>query len=144
MSRPSSSTTPRTSLRRRVAGPTVAFAALVLTLPLAATAPAAANDSDVVRSGTCSSGTHWKLKAKPDDGRIEVEAEIDSNKVGQTWHWRIRHNGAVSATGVAKTQAPSGSFEIHRRMADLWHDDGFRLRAINRASGEVCHGTVRL
>jgi hypothetical protein len=144
MRNPSARETSTSSSRHRLIGPAAALTGLVLALPLVASAPAFANDSDVVRSGSCSSGTHWKLKAKPDDGRIEVEAEIDSNRVGQTWHWKIRHNGSVSAKGKSRTKPPSGSFEIHRRMADLWHDDTFKLQATNRKSGEVCRGTVRL
>jgi hypothetical protein len=66
----------------------------VLTAALAVPAlPAVANDADVIRRGSCSGATDWKLKGSPEDGRIEVEAEIDSNKVGQTWAWRLRHNG---------------------------------------------------
>ena len=40
------------------------------------------NDREVRRSGRCTAGTTWKLKTKPDDGRLEVEVEIDSNRSG--------------------------------------------------------------
>src|SRR6476619_5169538 len=75
-----------------------ALAALTLTalaLPLAGVAPASANHGggNAVRThGGCGGPAVWKLKAKPDDGRIEIEAEVDSNHSGQVWHWKIKHN----------------------------------------------------
>ena len=91
---------------------------------------------------TCSGSSDWKLKASPEDGRIEVEGEVDSNKVGQTWRWRILHNGEVSARGKKTTKAPSGSFEVRRLLVDLRGDDGIGWRARNPKSGEVCRGRL--
>jgi hypothetical protein len=126
--------------------PFTALTGLALVVPLVVGAPADASGggADVVRSGSCSSHTDWKVKAKHDDGRIEVEVEVDSNRGGQTWRWRILHNGSLSAHGTATTRPPSGSFSVQRRMTDLAGSDTFRLRATNRRSGEVCHGSVRL
>ncbi len=84
----------------------------------------------------------WKLKASPEDAGIEVEAEIDSNKVGQTWRWRLRHNGSLSAKGRATTVAPSGSFEVRRTVVNAKGDDVLVFRAENAGSGEVCRGRV--
>ena len=117
----------------------LAVPALALT-----TAPAHAAGDDVRRSGSCSGSTSWKIKAGPDDGRIEVEAEIDSNRNGQTWSWRLVHNGSVSARGSRTTKAPSGSFEVRRRVVDLSGTDTVTFRARNTRNGEVCRGTARL
>jgi hypothetical protein len=68
---------------------------------------------------------------------------VDSNRVGQTWHWRLVHNGSTSASGVRKTTAPSGSFEVRRLMVNRAGTDTIRLRASNAHSGERCVGTVR-
>ena len=124
----------------------VAFvAALAVPVALAGSASASGGGDDrVERSGSCSGSTDWKLKAKPDDGRLEVEGEIDSNRNGQTWNWVIRHNGAIAARGQARTTAPSGSFEVERRLANLAGVDTFVFRATNPASGEVCRGVVRI
>jgi hypothetical protein len=125
-----------------------ALAGLALTAllaPLGAIAPAHASHGGGVRnSGSCSKGAHWKLKAKPDSGRIEVEAEIDSNHAGQVWHWRIKHNGSVSAHGKATTAGRSGSFSVGRQMTNLAGTDHFKLRAERSATGEVCRGKVSL
>ena len=88
--------------------------------------------------------TDWKLKAKHDDGRLEVEGEVDSNRNGQDWRWRMVHNGSVSARGWATTHAPSGSFEVERRMVNLGGTDKIVFRARNPRTGEVCRGVVRI
>lgn len=112
--------------------------------PVLAGAPAFAKDGEVIREGNCAGATDWKVKVKPDDGRLEVEGEIDSNKNGQSWNWRIKHNGTVSASGTATTKAPSGSFSIERRMTNLAGTDTFVFRAKNPATGEICKGTVSI
>jgi hypothetical protein len=117
-----------------------------LALPLS-TAPAIASHGgggDVRSHGGCDGPAVWKLKVKPDDGRIELEAEVDSNRSGQVWHWTIRHNGSRSAKGSGTTSGASGSFSVHRRMADLAATDHFTFRAERRANGDVCRGTISL
>ncbi|MFL6098758.1 MAG: hypothetical protein ACJ71T_02250 [Actinomycetales bacterium] len=122
---------------------------LLLGIPLSASAASASSGSskggDGVRAaGSCSSGGTWKLKAKHDDARIDVEAEVDTNRVGQTWSWRISDNGVQVASGTAKTVAPSGSFTVERRIANRAGADRMALRATNAATGQVCTGTVSL
>jgi hypothetical protein len=119
-----------------------AAVAAAVTVPLLVAGPALANDDDVIREGGCTSGTDWKVKASPEDGRIEVEGEIDSNRNGQTWRWRLRHNGSLSAKGTATTGGRSGSFEVRRVLVDLSGADTFVFRARHLGSGEVCRGTV--
>src|ERR1700754_3631336 len=92
-----------------------------LALPLAAMAPATASHgvSPAVRShGGCGGPAVWDLKAKPDHGRIEFQAEVDSNRVGQVWDWTITHNGSTSAKGSSVTHGASGSFTVQRRMSN--------------------------
>ncbi|MFB9313488.1 hypothetical protein [Nocardioides plantarum] len=109
----------------------------------AGTAPAHASGGDSVRvtkSGTCSHA-RWTIKAKEDDGRIEVEAEIDSNRSGQTWRWVLNHNGSRSATGTARTAGRSGSFSIERRLPDAKGSDAFTFKATH--GSQVCTARVR-
>ncbi|MBV9950683.1 MAG: hypothetical protein JO291_01935 [Acidimicrobiia bacterium] len=102
------------------------------------------NDNRVERSGNCTATTDWKLKAKPDDGRIEVEFEVDSNHAGQTWAVRIADNGVQVFSGNRMTQPPSGSFSVERRIANRAGVDHIRATAHNARSGETCTGTVQL
>lgn len=122
----------------------LAALALSTVVPLALAAPATAGDGEVIRRGSCSGSTDWKLKAKPDDGRLEVEGEVDSNRNGQNWRWRLVHNGSVSARGWATTRGPSGSFDVERRMVNLRGTDTIVFRARNPRTGEVCRGVVRI
>ena len=130
---------------------TVTGAARALALSLALTAglvgadataasASGGDDDGVIRTGTCSGGARWKLEVKNDDGRLEVEGEIDSNVVGQRWRWVLRHNGSVSDRGTGTTAGRSGSFEVERRMVDLAGTDAVVLRAVR--DGQVCRGVV--
>ncbi|WP_134766301.1 hypothetical protein [Nocardioides sp. 1609] len=127
--------------RIRTATATAVVTAALLT-PLAAGSPAHAGDDDdrVERSGSCSDGARWKIKAKQDDGRIEVEAEIDSNQAGQRWTWTLRHDGGRAASGTSRTTARSGSFEVERKVVDQAGQDTFVLRA--RHAGQRCVARV--
>ena len=119
------------------------LAGALLTAAVAVPAlPAAANEDDVIRRGSCSGSTDWEVKASPEDGRIEVEGEIDSNRNGQSWRWRLLHNGSLSDRGSRTTRAPSGSFEVRRVVVNLRGTDKLVFRAMNPTSGETCRGVV--
>ena len=116
--------------------------ALVAATTVLPAASAEAKDGDVIRTGSCSGRADWKLKASPENGRIEVEGEVDSNRVGQTWRWSIRHNGSLSARGTKTTSGPSGSFTVRRVMVNIRGTDRIAWRARNVRSGEVCNGAL--
>jgi len=97
-------------------------------------------DDRVIKTGTCSDGARWKLKVKTDDGRLEVEGEVDSNQSGQAWAWKIKDNGAVVAKGSSTTGGRSGSFEVERKIADKAGTDQVTFRASH--AGEVCSGSI--
>jgi hypothetical protein len=119
------------------------LAGALLTAAVAVPAlPAAADEDDVVREGSCRGRTDWKVKASPEDGRIEVEGEVDSNRTGQRWRWRLLHNGSLSDRGTKATRGRSGSFEVRRVVVDLRGTDKLVFRARNRGSGEICRGVV--
>ncbi len=108
-----------------------------------ASAPAAhAARADVVRQGHCSAQSTWKLKAKPDNGGMEVEFEVDQNVAGQVWDVAIQRNGSRIFSGSRTTQPPSGSFEVKRRVSKAAGSDRFVARATNASSGETCVGRV--
>jgi hypothetical protein len=128
----------RTIIRLAVAG-------LVAAALLAMSAPAAqAGSGDVIRTGSCSAASDWKLKLSPQDGRIEVEFEVDQNVVGDTWRVRFFRNGTLFATARATTRAPSGSFEVRRLANNGAGTNAFRVRAANLGTGEVCFGRASI
>jgi hypothetical protein len=120
--------------------------ALLMIGGLAGTAPAAAKDGDgrVIVRGDCSRRADWKLKAKPDDGRMEVEFEVDSNRNRQVWTWTLRSNGRVFASGKRTTRAPSGSFSVERRTSDLSGTQRISATARNSRTGETCRASLTI
>ena len=52
---------------------------------LALGSPALAKDGDVIVRGTCSATSTAKLKLSGENGRIEVELEVDQNRNGVPW-----------------------------------------------------------
>jgi hypothetical protein len=114
--------------------------AAALALSVAGAAPALAKDGDVIRRGSCSGSTDWKLKLSPEDGRIEVEYEVDSNRVGQRWRVKIFKNGNVIFRGARTTKGQSGSFEVRVVTSNRPGKDAFRVRATH--AGEVCRGAA--
>lgn len=119
--------------------PLTALAAL-----LAAAAPSPAKDGDgrVARSGDCSGASNWKLKAKPDDGRLEVEFQVDQNRNGVLWKVKLRRNGKTLVSTNRRTQAPSGSFSLERRIGDPAGTD--RISAVATRDGETCRGALNI
>jgi hypothetical protein len=122
----------------------LAVAALAVMLALSLATAAQGKGTEVIRRGSCSAGSDWKLKVKPDDGRIELEFEVDSNIAGQRWNVTIRHNGDRIFHGSRVTQGPSGSFELRRRPSNAAGADRFVARATHPGSGEACVGRVTL
>lgn len=114
-----------------------------LSLTVLSGSVAVANDADVIRRGSCSGYADWKLKASPENGRIEVEGEVDTSHNGRVWRWRIRHDGGVSARGKKTTHRPSGSFTVRRVLVNRSGRDAIGWRAKNRRTGQTCRGFLR-
>ncbi len=95
-----------------------------------------AKDGDKRVAGTCTKSSSAKLKLSHENGRIEVEFEVDQNRAGVRWAIILRRNGSVVVRTRRVTKAPSGSFEA-RMLA------GGGARAVFTAggtspTGEVC------
>ena len=124
---------------------TLGLAALVAAVALVGAAPAVAgDDGDIIRRGSCSGSTDWKLKLDHDDGRIEVEFEGDQNRNGQRWRVLLKRDGNRFFKGVRTTHGPSGSFEVERKTRNPAGSDRIKARAVNLKSGEVCKGAATI
>jgi hypothetical protein len=115
-----------------------------LALVMAGTLPASAKGAVVTKHGSCSRNSDWKMKLSPDNGKIEVEFEVDSNVNGQTWHVQLFKNGGQILATNKVTRAPSGSFELRKLATDTMGRDTFRALAHNIASGENCVGVASI
>jgi hypothetical protein len=122
-------------MRTFIVSSIVAAAAL---LALGSTALGAGNPG-VLKTGKCSAGTTWKLKAKRDDGGVEAEFEVDQNRVGRRWSVVLSRNGSVIFRGVRRTVAPSGSFEVRKILPG-----GGRIVATAKAlaGGQTCRAAL--
>ena len=98
---------------------------------------ASAKDGDVLVRGTCTKASTSKLKLSAENGRIEVEFEVDQNRNGVRWTVVLQQNGRRLLRTTRVTRAPSGSFEARILAANTAGRDGFVARA-TRSSGEVC------
>jgi hypothetical protein len=116
----------------------VALVAVAAALP--AVAPARDNPG-VIKTGKCSNGAGWKLKAKNENGLIEVEFEVDQNIAGRRWNVVIRRDGAVVFRGARITRPPSGSFEVVRRIRNPAGPDRIVAKA-RAAAGGTCRGAL--
>lgn len=99
---------------------------------------ASGDDAGVRNGGSCTDASSSKIKVKEDDGRLEVEFEVDQNRNGETWKVKIKDNGDVAFRGKAVTKAPSGSFSIERKIADRSGTDSIVAVGRNAGTGERC------
>lgn len=118
----------------------IAFALVTAFVLLVPAGIASAGQNDVIREGSCSDSSDWKLKVSPEDGRLEVEFEVDQNVTGDRWRVRIRHDGDLVFRGARTTRGASGSFEVRIVEDDNAGVDNFRAKARNLATDEVCIG----
>jgi len=122
---------------------TSGIASAILLGTLAAPAATLAKGSDGVRAtGTCTISSTSKIKAKLDNGRIEVEFEVDQNRNNRLWTVRLYDDGIRVFTGLRRTVAPSGSFTVTRSITNRAGTDTIVARAVNASTGEVCRATV--
>ena len=112
-------------------------ALLGLAVALAAAPAGSAKDGDVLVRGTCSKSSTSKLKLSDEDGRIEVEFEVDQNRTGVRWNVVLVQNGRRIARMTRVTRGRSGSFEARVVAANTAGKDTFRARATS-PSREVC------
>ena len=112
-----------------------------LTLAVAAAHAGPAKDGDVLRRGTCTGPSTSKIKLSEEDGRIEVEFEVDQNRNGVRWTVTLRRPTTLVVRTTRVTRGPSGSFELRRVVGNRAGSDRIVARA-TRASGEVCRAAA--
>jgi hypothetical protein len=131
-------------MRNMIATGALVVASLLMFAPAAQAGGGGGGNGDVITRGRCSGRSDWKLKVKPDDGRLELEFEVDSNVNGQSWNVRVKQNGNRIFSGTRVTQGPSGSFDLTRRPNDTAGTDRFLARAKNPSTGETCVGQISI
>jgi hypothetical protein len=125
---------------RRSSAALLLAAAVAVPVLAAAPAEAAGGSPAVQSSGACIGGGVWKLKAKHDAGRIEIEYQVDTNRPGQTFRVMVTDNNVFVFNGTKITTAPSGSFTLNLRPANRPGPDVIRTKAT--FTGHTCTGSV--
>ena len=125
-----------TSTTKTIAAAFAVAAALGATTAQAATAK---NGDGVRVAGTCSDTSASNLKVKRDNGRLQVEFEVDQNHGGVPWTIELRKDGRLVFEGTRMTAAPSGSFSLHRHMGGA---KGL-IKARATRNGETCSATIQ-
>jgi hypothetical protein len=120
------------------------LAVLAAMVALALASTSSARDGDITKQGVCTGASSSTLKVGVRNEGIEVEWEVDSNVVGQTWSWKLKDNGVVAFKGHSTTQAPSGSFSIQRLLTNQAGPDKIQASAKNPATGESCHASLSI
>ena len=103
--------------------------------------PAALAKGTEVRKRHLQPGATWKLKAKTDDGRLEVELEVDSNRVGQSWSVRLKDNGVLVWSGTGRRSPPAGRSRSSAGSQPAGTDT-ITAYARHAASGQTCSARV--
>ena len=120
-----------------------AFAAVAAVAAFAVVPVAAAKSPHVETLGTCTKSSTAKLKLSNDDGRIEIEFEVDQNRNGIPWKVALSRNGALVASLTRTTRSPSGSFTVRRVVSNAAGAN--RLLAVGTSpSGERCTARAAL
>ena len=104
---------------------------------------APAKGPKVLVAGKCSSSSTSKLKLSGEDGRIEVELEVDQNRTGVRWAVTLTQNGTRIFAGSKVTKGASGSFELRLLAANRSGRDTFGAHA-TAPSGETCNARASL
>ena len=120
--------------------------ALIAVIAAAVVLPAAApgkGSPGVIRSGKCiGGGATWKLKAKNEDARLEVEFEVDPNIVGRRWKITMSRGRTVIFRGARYTRAPSGSFTVQRLVANPPGRDTIIATARPARGNQLCRAML--
>ena len=93
-------------MRNMIATGALVVASLLMVAPAAQAGGGGGGNGDVITRGSCSGQSDWKLKVKPDNSRLELEFEVDSNVNGQSWNVRIKQNGDRIFNGTRVTPGP--------------------------------------
>jgi hypothetical protein len=97
---------------------------------------ASAKEGDILVRGTCTGASTSKLKLSEENGRIEVEFEVDQNRNGVRWTVVLERGNSQLASLTRTTRPPSGSFEARRVVSNRAGADVIRARATR--NGESC------
>ena len=111
-------------------------------LSLAGMPAHAGDDRERIKRTGCIQASSSKLKVKTDDGRLEVEFEVDQNRSGDKWKVRLRNDGKAFFRGKRTTRGASGSFSVERKTSNGPGKDLISGKTRNLRTSEVCRTKI--
>ncbi|KAI2497224.1 hypothetical protein MHU86_17271 [Fragilaria crotonensis] len=94
--------------------------------------------NNVIKKGRCTGASTYKLKLSPENGKVEVEFEVDQNKNGVNWAIKFFSNNVQFASGTYMTAATSGSFSADQLSS--FRSGTFKVVATR--PGETCNASA--
>lgn len=113
----------------------------LLAIPVA-TVLTASPASAVDKEGNCA-GARYELDVEKDDGRFEVDADIDDARAGSKWRVTLKHDGKRFYNKV-RTADREGDISVDRYRPDTAGKDVFKLTVKKIGSGSSCSHTITL
>jgi hypothetical protein len=99
------------------------------------------HDHELIRQSACGGGVKSKVSASPENGRIEVEYEVDNAQPGDTWRIVIRRNGKVILRTRKRVNA-AGNAEIRVLTPNGNGNERIAASATRVGGGGSCEATV--
>lgn len=101
-----------------------------------------AKDGDVIARSQGTGGSTCKLKASPQNGRIEVEYELDQARPGHRWQIVLKKNKR-RILRTTQTVNIQGNIELRKLTGDGPGRERISARARNLLTGERCKVSLR-
>lgn len=120
---------------RRTTATLGATALLATPLAVVAASPAVAADREFGYAGA-----EVEFDVEKDDGRFEIDVDVDDAKPGSKWRIVLRHNGKVFHKRV-HTADSDGDIDVDRERRDTRGRDTFKL-TIKRIGGPAARSSV--
>lgn len=115
---------------------TTAAALVAGTATLAVAGAAQADGPERHAHGTVA-GARYEMSAEKDNGRFEVDADLDGVPAGSTWRMVVRHDGTKVATRTAGAVRDDGRYDVdfpEVRRSDSSGADTFKV-TLTRTDG---------
>ncbi len=118
-------------------------AAALLATPLALVAGPAQADGPEKNRDFRVGGADVDFKVEKDDGRFEVEVEVDDAKPGSKWRVVLRHEGRKIHSRMHRADDDGDVADIDKYRPDTAGADTFKLR-VKKVGGEAKTRTIRM
>ena len=122
---------------RRTTASLAAVTLLAAPMTVLTAAPASAADREFRYAGA-----EVEFDVEKDDGRFEVEVDIDDAKPGSRWRVVLRHNGSRYHSRIHRADS-DGDIEIDRNRPNTPGRDVFKLRVKRIGADKAATRVIR-